>query len=146
MGNYGQSKKILLFVTVTLFCLQSCKQSTNSDSETLNESVYVDTTAVIVDTMATTEPENTSTTSYESTHSENNEKLISAFKDMPQTLDADVYKDILTIRVTIIEKAEAQKVAEGIFSEIKKYPENYYIKTVMVVDADYNLLGYASKK
>ena len=68
------------------------------------------------------------------------------FKDMPQTLDADVHKDILTIRVTIIEKAEAQKVAEGIFSEIKKYPENYYIKTVMVVDASYNLLGYAGKK
>lgn len=139
-------KKLILPLIIAIFCLQSCKQSTNSDSEILNESVAVDTTAVIVDTMATTEPEKTSTTSYESTHSENNEKLISAFKDMPQTLDADVYKDILTIRVTNIEKAEAQKVAEGIFSEIKKYPENYYIKTVMVVDAGYNLLGYAGKK
>ena len=139
-------KKLILPFSIAIFCLQSCKQSTNSDSETLNQSVYVDTTSVIVDTLATTEPENTSTTSYESKHSENNEKLISAFKDMPQTLDADVHKDILTIRVTIIEKAEAQKVAEGIFSEIKKYPENYYIKTVMVVDASYNLLGYAGKK
>ena len=71
-------KNLILLISIALLCLQSCKQSTNSDSETLNQSVYVDTTAVIVDTMAT-EPEKTSTTSYESKHSENNEKLISAF-------------------------------------------------------------------
>lgn len=90
--------------------------------------------------------ENTNSTNSELTITAKNDKLISAFKDMPQTLDADVYKDILTIRVTSSSKEEAQKVAQGIFSEIKKYPENYYIKTVMVVDANYILLGYAGKK
>lgn len=132
-------KKIILPFAITIFCLQCCKKSSDSNSHILDESVAVDT-------MTTTETENKTTTSYESSHSENNEKLISAFKDMPETLGADVYKDILTIRVTSSSKEEAQKVAQGIFSEIKKYPDNYYIKTVMVVDANYAILGYAGKE
>lgn len=141
-------KKSIILSTIAIFCLQSCKKSSNAESQMNNESIYVDTFAVQVDTGAITEQEiiHKQNTSTSKTESERNKKLISAFKDMPQTIDADVYKDILTIRVTIVTKGEAQKIADGIFEQIKKYPENDHIKTVMVVDAKYILLGYAGKK
>lgn len=74
------------------------------------------------------------------------EKLILATKSVGGTLNADVYKDILTVQFSSVEPEEAQKIAEGIFNEIKKYKENEHIKTVMVCDINYKLLGYAGKK
>jgi hypothetical protein len=78
--------------------------------------------------------------------SERNEKLIAATKSVEGTLNADVYKDILTVQFSSVEPEEAQKIAEGIFNEIKKYKENEHIKTVMVCDINYKLLGYAGAK
>lgn len=77
---------------------------------------------------------------------ERNEKLISAIKSTEGTLDADVRKDILTVQVLSVEPEEAQKIAEGILNQIKKYKENEHIKTVMVCDLNYKLLGYAGAK
>ncbi len=77
---------------------------------------------------------------------ERNEKLIAATKSVEGTLNADVYKDILTVQFLSAEPEEAQKIAEGIFNEIKKYKENEHIKTVMVCDINYKLLGYAGAK
>lgn len=126
-------KKILLICLLT--SLVSCKNEAERKYEESIEALATDSSFIV----NTKTPKELSIT-------KKNEKLISAFKDMPQTIDADVYKSTLTVRVTLIDKEEAQKLAEGIFSQTKKYPENNHIKTVMVVDANYILLGYAGKK
>lgn len=74
--------------------------------------------------------------------SESNQKLIDACKTMDGILDADIKDDILTIRANI-SKEEAQKLSDGMLSEIRKY--NQYINTVIVCDLGYNLLGYSGK-
>jgi|APTNR8051073442_1049403.scaffolds.fasta_scaffold98342_1 uncharacterized protein YcfL len=74
--------------------------------------------------------------------SESDQKLIEVCKNMDGIVDADIKDDILTVRANI-SKNEAQKLSDGMLSEIKKY--NEYIKTVMVVDLEYQILGYSGK-
>jgi hypothetical protein len=74
--------------------------------------------------------------------SESDQKLIEVCKNMDGIVDADIKDDILTVRANI-SKNEAQKLSDGMLSEIKKY--NDYIKTVMVVDLEYQILGYSGK-
>lgn len=116
-------KKILLF-SMVLFAIISCKN--DQSSSTIENEINVSSSTL--------------------TLSERNEKLIEACKSTPGTINADVYKDILTVQVTSVEPEEAQKIAEGIFNEVKKYKENEHIKTVMVCDINYKLLGYAGAK
>ena len=68
--------------------------------------------------------------------SESDQKLIEVCKNMDEIVDADIKDDILTVR-TNISKIEAQKLSDGMLSEIKKYNKN--INTVMVVDLKYQL-------
>ncbi len=74
--------------------------------------------------------------------SESDLKLIKVCENMDGIVDADIKDDILTVR-TNISKIEAQKLSDGMLSEIKKY--NDYINTVMVVDLEYQILGYSGK-
>ena len=74
--------------------------------------------------------------------SESDQKLIEVCKNMDGIVDADIKDDILTLRANI-SKTEAQKLGDGMLSEIKKY--NNYINTVIVVDLEYQLLGYSGK-
>jgi hypothetical protein len=74
--------------------------------------------------------------------SESNQKLIEVCENMDGIFDADIKDDILTVRANI-SKIEAQKLGDGMLSEIKKY--NNDINTVMVVDLEYQLLGYSGK-
>lgn len=74
--------------------------------------------------------------------SESNQKLIDACERMDGILDADIKDDILTIK-SKISKVEAQKLSDGMLSEIRKYNQN--IKTVIVCDIEYNMLGYSGK-
>lgn len=74
--------------------------------------------------------------------SESDQKLIEVCEKMDGIVDADIKDDILTVRSNI-SKIEAQKLSDGMLSEIKKY--NNDIKTVMVVDLEYQLLGYSGK-
>ena len=110
-------KKIIV-VLCLLINILSCKNSTNSESDNqINESSI----------------------------SERNEKLITATKNVEGIYNADVKDDILTVQVILITKKEAQKMANGIFQMIKKYEDNAHIKTVIVCDLDFKLLGYAGK-
>ncbi|MFE3846615.1 hypothetical protein ACFX5D_01365 [Flavobacterium sp. LB3P45] len=77
---------------------------------------------------------------------ERNEKLIGLCKSVSGTIDADVRGDILTVQFSTVAPEEAQKIAQGILSTIKQSHENDHIKTVMVCDIDYKLLGYAGAK
>jgi uncharacterized protein YcfL len=110
-------KKIIL-LTLVSFALTFCKN--NSDIQTEQN---VPETSVI-------------------SKSESDQKLIEVCKNMDGIVDADIKDDILTVRANI-SKNEAQKLSDGMLSEIKKY--NDYIKTVMVVDLEYQLLGYSGK-
>lgn len=74
--------------------------------------------------------------------SESDQKLIEVCENMDGIVDADIKDDILTVR-TNISKIEAQKLSDGILSIIKKY--NNDINTVMVVDLEYQILGYSGK-
>ena len=78
----------------------------------------------------------------EMSKAETDQKLIEVCKNMDGIVDADIKDDILTVRANI-SKIEAQKLSDGMLSEIKKY--NNYINTVMVVDLEYQLLGYSGK-
>lgn len=130
--------KKTLFIYL-LISLVSCKNvAENEDVDTIASAI--DSTAIAVDTIVPT------TISSGLTLAERNEKLITAIKNTEGTLDADVRKDILTVQVLSVEPEEAQKIATGILNEIKKYKENEHIKTVMVCDIDYKLLGYAGDK
>jgi hypothetical protein len=133
-------KKFLIYL---LFSLVSCKKN----SENQDAALVVDTTAHMVDSAAIAVRE-TKTTPISSglTLSERNEKLIGLCKSVNGTIDADVRGDILTVQFSTVEPEEAQKIAQGIFSTIKRSPENDHIKTVMVCDIDYKLLGYAGAK
>lgn len=126
------NKILLLLLIVGIY---SCKNEEERKYEQSIEALATDS-SFIANTKA---PE-------ELTISERNEKLIAATKSVEGTLNADVYKDILTVQFSSVEPEEAQKIAEGIFNEIKKYKDNEHIKTVMVCDIDYKLLGYAGKK
>ncbi len=126
------NKIVLLLLLVGIF---SCKNEEERKYEQGIEALATDS-SFIANTKA---PEELSI-------ADRNEKLIAATKSVEGTLNADVYKDILTVQFSSVEPEEAQKIAEGIFNEIKKYKENEHIKTVMVCDKDYKLLGYAGKK
>jgi hypothetical protein len=126
-------KKILLLIL--LVGIVSCKNETERKYEQSIDALATDS-SFIANTKAPIELSIT----------ERNEKLITACKSTPGTINADVYKDILTIQVTSVEPEEAQKIAEGIFNEVKKYKENEHIKTIMVCDINYKLLGYAGAK
>jgi hypothetical protein len=126
------NKIVLLLLLIGIF---SCKNEEERKYEQGIEALATDS-SFIANTKA---PEELSI-------ADRNEKLIAATKSVEGTLNADVYKDILTVQFSSVEPEEAQKIAEGIFNEIKKYKENEHIKTVMVCDKDYKLLGYAGKK
>ena len=123
---------VLLLLLVGIF---SCKNEEERKYEQGIEALATDS-SFIANTKA---PEELSI-------ADRNEKLIAATKSVEGTLNADVYKDILTVQFSSVEPEEAQKIAEGIFNEIKKYKENEHIKTVMVCDINYKLLGYAGAK
>ena len=83
---------LLVFLLISLF---SCKNISDNEDVT----VTVDTTAIVVDTLAIAEEpteRNTTTVSSGLNLEERNEKLIAATKNVKGTLNADVYKDILT--------------------------------------------------
>ena len=126
-------KKILILLL--LLGIYSCKNEEERKYEQSIDALATDS-SFIANTKA---PEELSI-------SERNEKLIAATKSVEGTLNADIYKDILTVQFSSVEPEEAQKIAEGIFNEIKKNKDNEHIKTVMVCDKDYKLLGYAGKK
>lgn len=126
-------KKILILLL--LIGIYSCKNEEERKYEQSIDALATDS-SFIANTKA---PEELSI-------AQRNEKLIAATKSVEGTLNADVYKDILTVQFSSVEPEEAQKIAEGIFNEIKKYKENVHIKTVMVCDKNYKLLGYAGKK
>jgi hypothetical protein len=73
---------------------------------------------------------------------ESDQKLIEVCENMDGIVDADIKDDILTVRANI-SKNEAQKLSDGMLSEIKNY--NNYINTVMIVNLEYQLLGYSGK-
>lgn len=113
-------KKIILLVLVS-FTLTFCKN--NSDIQTeLTEQNLTETPVM--------------------SKSESDQKLIEVCKNMDGIVDADIKDDVLTVKANI-SKIEAQKLSDGILSEIKKY--NNVINTVMVVDLEYQLLGYSGK-
>lgn len=74
--------------------------------------------------------------------SESDQKLIDVCKSMDGILDADIKDDILTVKANI-SKEEAQKLSDGMLSEVRKYNQN--INTVIVCDIGYNVLGYSGK-
>lgn len=91
-----------LLLVCLLISLFSCKNVSDNEDAT----VAVDTTAIVVDTSAiATEPteRNTTTISSDLNLEERNEKLIAATKSVEGTLNADVYKDILTVQVSSVE-------------------------------------------
>jgi hypothetical protein len=110
--------KKIIFLTLVLFTLTFCKNKSNNQID-----------------------ENATETSI-ITKSESDQKLIEVCENMDGIVDADIKDDILTVRANI-SKIEAQKLSVGMLSEIKKY--NNYINTVMVVDLEYQLLGYSGK-
>lgn len=137
-------KSLLIYLLISFV---SCKNVAENE----DVAVVVDTTAIVVDTSArTADPKvserNTTTISSGLTLAERNEKLIGLCKSVSGTIDADVRGDILTVQFSSVEPDEAQKIAQGIFTTIKRSPENDHIKTVMVCDIDYKLLGYAGAK
>jgi hypothetical protein len=75
--------------------------------------------------------------------SDSDQKLIEVCENMDGVVNADIKDDTLTVRANI-SKIEAQKLSDGMLSEIKKF--NQDIKTVIVVDLEYQLLGYSGKK
>lgn len=107
-----------ILLTLVSFTLAFCKNNSNVQTEQ-----NVTETSVI-------------------SKSESDQKLIEACENMDGIVDADIKDDILTVRANI-SKIEAQKLSDGMLSEIKKY--NNYINTVMVVDLEYQLLGYSGK-
>lgn len=110
--------KKLFLLTLVSFTLLCCKN--NSDIETEQN---VTETSII-------------------SKSESDQKLIEVCENMDGVVDADIKDDILTVRANI-SKNEAQILSDGMFSEITKY--NNDIKTVMVVDLEYQILGYSGK-
>ena len=111
--------KKIIFLALVFFTLTSCKN--NSDIQTEQS---VPETPVM-------------------SKSESDQKLIDVCESMDGIVDADIKDDILTVRANI-SKIEAQKLSDGMLSEIKKY--NNDINTVMVVDLEYQLLGYSGEK
>ena len=108
-----------IFLALVVFTTMSCKN--NSDIQT--EQSVAETPVM--------------------SKSESDQKLIEVCENMDGIVDADIKDDILTVRANI-SKIEAQKLSDGMLTEIKKY--NKDINTVMVVDLEYQLLGYSGKK
>lgn len=108
----------LFFLTLVSFTLTFCKNNTDIETE-----------------------QNVPETSVMS-KSESDQKLIEVCENMDGIVDADIKDDILTVKANI-SKNEAQKLSDGMLSEITKY--NNDIKTVMVVDLEYQILGYSGK-
>lgn len=107
-----------IFLALVFFTLISCKN--NSDIQTEQS---VPETLVM-------------------SKSESNQKLIEVCENMDGVVDADIKDDILTIRANM-SKIEAQKLSVGMLSEIRKF--NQDINAIMVVDLEYQLLGYSEK-
>lgn len=74
--------------------------------------------------------------------SESDRKLIEICKNMDGVVDADIKDDKLSLRANI-SRIEAQKLSDGMLKEIGKY--NQDIKTVIIFDLDYDLVGYSGK-
>ena len=73
---------------------------------------------------------------------ESDQKLIDVCENMNGILDADIKDDILTVKANI-SKEEAQKLSDGMLSQVRKY--NQDINTVIVCDIEYKVLGYSGK-
>lgn len=71
---------------------------------------------------------------------ESNQELIDICKSMDGIVDADILDDILTIRAYIT-KNEGQKLSRQMLREIKK--QNLDINTVIVLNINYELMGYS---
>lgn len=110
--------KKFIFLTLVFFTLTFCKNKSNNQIDQNVPETFV------------------------MTKLESDQKLIEVCENMDGIVDADIKDDILTVRANI-SKIEAQKLSDGMLSEIKKY--NNYINTVMVVDLEYQLLGYSGK-
>jgi hypothetical protein len=135
-----------LVILFSLACLSLCNKTASNDFTDTDSEVFVDTIPDASKENIGIE-ENTSPVSRPILSlSERNEKLIGLCKSVDGTIDADVRGDILTVQFASVEPAEAQKIAEGILGTIKRVAENEHIKTVMVCDINYKLLGYAGDK
>lgn len=116
-------KKNILLVLAS-FLLTFCKNNTDIQNEPTEQYEKIATETPIM------------------SKSESDQRLIEVCKNMDGIVDADIKDDILTVRANI-SKTEAQKLGDGMLNEIKKY--NNYINTVIVVDLEYQLLGYSGK-
>ena len=114
-------KKIIILLLIP-FAISACKNSTETKPEIATEESIVATPTM--------------------SRSESDQKLIDVCERMDGIVDADIKDDILTVRANI-SKIEAQKLSDGMLSEIKKY--NPDINTVIVCDIGYRLLGYSGK-
>ena len=110
--------KRVIFLMLVISTIISCKN--NPEAET--ESSVVETPTM--------------------SRSESDQKLIDVCERMDGIIDADIKDDILTVRANISKK-EAQKLSDGMLSEIRKY--NRDINTVIVCDLGYKMLGYSGK-
>lgn len=109
----------IIYLTALLFLIASC--GNNSSSET----------------------EEAKSEATEMKKEEENQKLIDICVGMDGVVDADIMGDILTIRANIAQD-EAQKLSDGMLSQIQSYRED--IKTVQVLGLDYSILGYSGEK
>ena len=109
--------KNFIFLVIAVLTMTACKDNSETDAEATE----------VIPTMS---------------KSESDQKLIDACKSMDGILDADIKDDILTVKVNI-SKEEAQKLSDGMLSEVRKYNQN--INTVIVCDIGYNVLGYSGK-
>jgi hypothetical protein len=109
----------IIYLTALLFLIASC--GNNSSSET----------------------EEAASEATEMTKEEENQKLVDICVNMDGVVDADIMGDILTIRANITQE-EAQKLSDGMLSQIQSYRED--IKTVQVLGLDYSILGYSGEK
>lgn len=73
---------------------------------------------------------------------EANKKLLDALNEMEEFSQVDISDDILTVKANI-SQSEAQKLSEGLLSQVSTY--NKYINKVVVCDLNYNVLAYSKK-
>jgi hypothetical protein len=120
-----------IFIMLIVFTVISCKDNYEDENEII-ESVE-NITVSASDTLPSIKVD---------VMSESNQKLIDICERMEGIVDADIKDDILTIRGNVSE-TEAQELGDGMLGEIKKYNKN--IKTVIVCDLNYKILGYSGK-
>jgi len=106
--------RLVFFLFLSFLSVSSCSNNSNDESENLPEL----------------------------SKSQTDQKLIEVCERMDGILDADIKDDKLTLKANI-SKEEAQKLSDGMLSEIKSYSND--IKTVIVCDIDYNMIAYSGK-